>query len=244
MKKSFSSVIATAAVLGCGLLFSMQTASADVVGLLVLDGGLVTVTATNLSWTGTATVQTPTSTLTYGAGNTLVANGTAVTLLGLPGTLPTPISDFMSFGIVNFTLDIAGPGSSNTNCSAAGLLANSGECSAFAGSPIVLSQAGTDVEASLALSGTVSDGIGTVNTWAGAFDETVNAAQIGGSGTLTPLLLQQYFGGPGNANSNFITTSYSGTFSALVTPEPTTIGMTLVGGSLILLAGIRRRRRS
>jgi hypothetical protein len=27
-------------------------------------------------------------------------------------------------------------------------------------------------------------------------------------------------------------------------PEPTTIGMSLLGGSLILLAGIRRRRRS
>jgi len=245
MKKSFSGVIATAAVVGCGLFFSTGTASAEVVGLLVLNGGQVTVNATTLSWVGTA-ITAGSTTLTYGAGIP-VGSPVNVTLLGLPAA--TPLDSFMTFqGIpgLDFTLDVIGPGSGNTDCSAAGLLANSGDCSAFAGSPIVLSQAGTDVEASLALSGTASDGTLPGSTWAGAFDETVNAAQIGLTGTLTPALLQAYFGGPSSPNSNSITTSYSGTFSAVVSavPEPTTIGMSLLGGSLILLAGIRRRRRS
>jgi hypothetical protein len=235
--------LATMAVLSCGLLFS-TVASASVMGSLALDGGGVTVSATNLVWVGFATVNGIATNLTYGAG-TPVTNGTDVTLQNLPGSLPgTPINDFMTFaGIasLDFTLDVVGPGSSNTNCSAAGLLANDGECSAFPGSPLILSQATNGTVVDLGVSGTASDGTSPISMWNGEFSETITT--LGNISDPTPLQIQQYFITNGAPNSNTISSTYSGTFTATIesaVPEPSSLTMMLMGSVLILFAVSRR----
>jgi hypothetical protein len=241
-----TNLLATVGVLCCGLLFSMQEASASVAGSLYLDGGGVTVSPTNLVWNGDATVNSIT-TLPYGLG-ILVPGGTDVVLANLPGSLPTPINDFMTFvGIpsLDFILDVAGPGSSNTNCSAAGLMANSGECSAFAGSPLILTQGTNGTVVSLGVSGTVTDGSSPTSLWSGEFAETITT--LGSITDPTPLQIQQFFGGPSTPNSNTLSSTYSGTFVASIqssVPEPSTLMMMLTGCGLILVALGARRKAS
>jgi hypothetical protein len=242
MKKSLTTGFVLSGVLG---LISMGTASASVVGGLQLNGGSATVTATSLTWNGFAVVNAA-STLTYGASHTLVPTGTDVTLANLPGTLPIPIDDFMTFmGIptLDFVLDLAGPGSSNTDCSVAGLAAHGGQCSAFAGAPITLSQGVNGTVASLGVSGIAKDGTSPDASWFGEFSQTITQL-TGSSGVITPAEIQAFFGGPSSPNSNAITSTFSGTFVANIVPEPSTIGMTLMGGGLILVALARRRRLS
>ena len=45
-------------------------------------------------------------------------------------------------------------------------------------------------------------------------------------------------------NTGFITTSYSGSFTATAVPEPSTIAMTLLGGALVLIGRRRNQSRS
>jgi hypothetical protein len=45
-------------------------------------------------------------------------------------------------------------------------------------------------------------------------------------------------------NTGFITTSYSGSFTASAVPEPSAIAMTLLGGALIVLGRRRKQSRS
>ncbi len=242
MKNCSLRILATIG-LACGLSLSVQTASATVMGSLQLDGGSVTVSDQMLTWNGFATVNSAT-TLTYGAGQT-IPSGDDVTLKNLPGSLPIPIDMFMAFSgipMLDFTLDVAGPGSSNTDCSATGLAANGGECSVFLGSPIVLDQKVGGTVANLAVSGTVSDGTSTAN-WFGEFSETITSLP-GSTGVITPAEIQAFFGGPNNLNSASLTTTFSGTFVATITPEPSTITMSLLGGGLLLVALSFRRRLS
>src|SRR5665213_623366 len=239
MKVNLYKGLSTVGILGCALSFSMATASATVVGSLALDGGSVTVSATNLVWSGFAVVNGIT-TLTYGSG-TLVPGGTDVTLQNLPGSLPTPINNFMAFngiGTLDFTLDIAGPGSSNTDCSATGLANHGGECSAFAGVPLILSQATFGTLVSLGVSGTASDGSSPTSIWSGEFSETLTTLGQGVNAITnpTPLQVQQYFGGPNAPNANTISSTYSGTFTAQVTtPEPSSMAMMLLATGLLLV---------
>jgi len=245
MKKNFFSGFTTLAVLSCALLFSTERASASVSGALDLNGGSVTVSAGSLVWSGFAIVN-GISTLKYDGG-TLVPAGTDVTLKNLPGSLPIPIDMFMSFvGIpsLDFTLDMAGPGSSNTDCSVAGLASHNGDCSAFAGAPIVLSQAANGTLVALGVSGIVTDGTTPISTWSGEFSETVTT--LGNIINPTPLQVQQFFGGPGTPNNNTVSGTYSGTFTVQIanTPEPSTMGMVLMGSGLVLVAALRRRRKA
>lgn len=248
MKTSFSGMdkkyVSLALALACAFFLMTPRAMASVLGSLVIDGGTVTVTNTSLTWSSTPTPPTvdSISTLTYGSSNTLLAGGTDVNLMNLPQALP--LNDFMTFSGVSgldFTLDTVGPGSSNTDCSATGLAAHSGDCSAVAGEVIVLSQQSTGTEASLSVTGTVTDGTGVTSNWIGLFSETI-VSLPGSSGVITPLEIQQYFGGPSSPNGASLAESYSGSFSVSITPEPSTIGMMLLGGGFIL-AGLRRRRK-
>lgn len=247
MRKNVTKGLATLGVLGCGLYFS-GTASAEVIGTFGLNGGTVTVSATSLTWVGTASVVN--SALGYGAGGlTMVPNGDAVTLAPLPGSLPIPVNDFMTFNgtPLDFILDVAGPGSTNTDCSTGGLATHGGQCSAFAGAPLVLSSAiGGGTLVSLNVSGTVTDGSGTTSIWQGLFDETI--IQFNDMGTVindpTPAQIQAYFGGPSSPNGNTINEPYSGTFFAQVTatPEPSSLTMMLMGAGLLATAfGLRRK---
>jgi hypothetical protein len=243
VKKSYFRILTTAG-LACGLMLSIQTASASVEGALLLNGGSVTVSATSLTWNGFAIVNGG-STLTYGSG-TLVPGGTDVTLKDLPGTLPTPIDMFMAFSgipMLDFTLDVAGPGSTNTDCSVAGLASHGGECSAFAGVPIVLTQGVGGTVASLGVFGTASDGTSPDAVWFGEFSQTVTTL-AGSSGVITPLEVQNFFGGPSSPNGATLTTTFSGTFTASIVPEPSTAAMSLLGTSLLLVALVARRKVS
>jgi hypothetical protein len=231
--------LATIGVLGCGLLFSTQRASASVIGSLLLDGGSVTVSAGALTWNGPATVNSFTD-LTYGPGLPLpTGTSSTVDLENLPpGSLPS--ADFMTFTLAPtlfFNLSTIGPGSSNTNCAAP-------PCSVFAGSPIILRQGSEGTVVDLGLSGTATDGTLPVSNWIGEFSETITALP-GFTGVITPLDIQEYFGGPTSPTAAKITSTYSGTFVATLTstvPEPSTLSMALTGAGLMLLAVTRRRK--
>ena len=235
VEKRHGSLILTVAALACAFFFMTPGAMASVIGSLVIDGGTVTVTNTSLSWSSTPTPPTvdAISTLTYGPSSTLLAGGTDVNLMNLPQALP--LNDFMTFSGVSgldFTLDTVGPGSSNTDCSPTGLAANSGDCSSVLGQVIVLSQQSTGTEASLSVTGTVTDGTGVTSYWIGLFSETI-VSLPGVSGVVTPLEIQQYFGGPNSPNGASLPESYSGSFNVSITPEPSTIALTLLGGGLL-----------
>ena len=235
-----------AAAFACSFCLLIPSASASVMGDLKIDGGTVTVGIAGLTWSSTPTPPTVDgiSTLTYGPTNTLLTGGTVVNLMNLPpGSLP--LDAFMTFvGVptVDFILDTIGPGSGNTDCSVGGLAANSGDCSVVTGEPIVLSQQATGTLASLAVTGTVTDGTSPASSWIGLFSETI-VSLPNTTGIITPLEVQQYFGGPSNPNGNTLGESYSGSFAITVTPEPSTLTMMLVGSGLVL-AALRTRRKS
>jgi PEP-CTERM motif-containing protein len=236
-----------AAAFACSFCLLVPLASASVIGDLKINGGTVTVSIASLTWSSTPTAPTVDgiSTLTYGPTNTLLAGGTVVNLANLPpGSLP--LDGFMTFvGVptLDFILDTIGPGSSNTDCTVAGLSANSGDCSVVAGVPIVLSQQGTGTLASLALTGTVTDGSSPASNWIGLFSETI-VSLPNNTGIITPLEVQQYFGGPSNPNGNALSESYSGSFAITITPEPSTLTMMMLGSGLVLAALKTRRKHS
>jgi PEP-CTERM motif-containing protein len=232
--------LATIGAFSCCVFFSTERAAASVTGSLLLDGGSVTVSATSLNWNGPATVN-PFTTLTYDSGTALATGPTStVDLENLPPS-SLPLSDFMTFTLAPtliFDLTTIGPGSSNTNCAAP-------PCSAFPGSPIILSQGSEGTVVDLGLSGIATDGTSPESTWIGEFSETITSLP-GDSGVITPLEVQDYFGGPFTPNSVTITSTYSGTFVATLestVPEPSTLTMALMGAGLMLIA-VNRRKRS
>ena len=145
--------------------------------------------------------------------------------------------DFMSFTLAPtlfFDLSSIGPGSSNTNCAAP-------PCSVFAGSPIILTQGSGGTVVDLGLSGTTDDGTGSHSQWVGEFSTTITSlVGIAMGDIITPLEIQDYF--LNNANAS-ITSTYSGTFVATITPEPSSAALLLCGAGLIGLALVRRSNR-
>ena len=218
------------------------TASAAVMGNLNITSGAggVTVTATTIDWTPTVVandgplVVSTGTTLTYGAGNTPLAIGTTGRLLDLSTSTTLPLAGFMTFtGVptLAFNLGSLGPGVANTNCAS---LAVGQTCSAFTGSPFLLTltqdvfgNLGTSV--ALPAQGTAVDGTGDISQWTGAFTTQL---------TQTPAQVQSIITGGGS-----ITSSHSGSFRANFNPipEPGTWSMILAGGGLMAFA-LRRRR--
>jgi hypothetical protein len=215
-------------------MLSISTASATVVGALLLDGGSVTVGAASLHWNDFATVNN-TSTITYDGGTPVPTGPTStVTLLDLPQGLP--LANFMTFTLVptlHFTLTTIAPGSSNTNCAAP-------PCSVFAGSPIILTQGGGGTVVDLGVSGTATDGTTPLSRWIGEFSATITTLPgIAPGSLITPAEVQAFFATPGAT----IRSTYSGTFVATIIPEPSSITMFLLGGALIAIALARRPNR-
>jgi hypothetical protein len=230
------------ASLSCAFLLTASTAGATVLGQLDIgvNTSTVSVGTSTIDWNGPFTVTNGT-TLTYDTGTALPV-GTTGDLTNLNAmTTVFPLDDFMTFnGIAGlaFNLSSIGPGSADTDCAAATAVGDS--CSAFTGSPFVLTATSTGTEVGLSATGTAVDGSGKVSTWFGAFDETITAL-AGYSGVITPADIQSYFG----ANpTGAITSPYSGTFivSFTSTPEPSTMVMMLLGGGLIALTARRNRR--
>jgi len=145
---------------------------------------------------------------------------------------------FASQPQLHFDLGSIGPGSANTNCAT---VDQAGEtCSPFVGSPFILLYVNaTTTTVILGAQGTATDATGTSN-WAGSFSTNIS--------TMNPLQIQQFFGcvagqGPQACTNQqgTLSSTYSGDFTATIIPEPAT-WLTL-GGSLIALGLVRRRRR-
>jgi hypothetical protein len=228
------------------------SASAGVIGTLFSgSSGLVTVTTTSITW------NTDPGSISAGTWNGEVANGTSLTFQGcasgvlgsagclfngegidinhlaalVNGVTPIPIDGFLLFAAnpaLDFTLTAISPGSANTNCN--GLLTGQ-SCSVFLGSPIILTLLTSNrTSVQLSMLGTATDGSGVTSNWTGGFSATIP--------TMTPAEIEAFF----VANpTGSISASNSGSFFATTVPEP--VSMALIGGGLLALAVIKRRKR-
>jgi hypothetical protein len=249
-----------APILTVCFLLATTAASGGVVGSLVIGTpGTVTVTATTITWNaglgGYDFTVNPTTTLTFDAANTALCSGapcpaaTEGNLANLTsGTLPVP--NFMTFlnnaqptaSDLDFMLTGIGPGSPNTDCSLAAVTSGLETCSITAQSPFILADSASGVSIVLDVNGTATDNTATLSNWMGQFSETITQCVPGvcTSGTPTAAEIQNYFlTNPVAA----ITSSFSGTFTATITPEPSSVLTTMLGGCLILFAVSRRRAR-
>jgi len=238
-KSTFFSV---AAVLIC-CSFLIMPASASVMGTLAIGSGpnTVSVGVTSITWNGQFQVSGTTD-LTYDDPSQSLPIGSDGNLVNLTTSTPLPVNDFMTFTAapdLAFDLMGIGPGSSNTTCTGLALFAS---CSVFAGSPFVLTQESTGTEIDLAAFGTATDNTSDVSAWFGQFSTTITSLK-GFNGVITPADIQSFF----QSNpTGLITSPYSGTFIATFTaiPEPSSLLMSLIGGSLILFAMSRRQSKN
>jgi hypothetical protein len=142
-----------------------------------------------------------------------------------------------------------GPGSSNTNCGTAN--GNGLSCSVFAGSPGVLTYLNGHTVVSLGVFGKASDtgvaGLAGGSTYIGGFSQTFTDILPNGTAP-TPQNIQLYFCPSGTCTAadftsgRSLTSSQSGSFTASAVPEPATISMSLLGGLLVALGSLRRRK--
>jgi hypothetical protein len=235
-----STFFSLAAVLIC-CFFLIIPASASVTGSLALGSGLNTVSVglTSITWNGQFQVSGTTD-LTYDNPSQSLPIGSNGNLVDLTIATVLPLNDFMTFTAapdLAFDLISIGPGSSNTTCAGLALFAS---CSVYAGSPFVLTQESTGTEIDLAAHGTATDNTSDVSDWMGQFSTTITALP-GFTGVITPFDIQSFFS---TDPTGKITSPYSGTFVATFTaiPEPSSLLMSVIGGSLILFAVSRRRQ--
>jgi hypothetical protein len=168
------------------------------------------------------------------AGCLFNGEGVNINHLGpfISGVTALPVDFFLGFGAnpaLDFKLTAVSPGSANTNCF--GLLAGD-SCSVVAGSPIILTLlTGNRTAVAVSFVGTATDGSGQTSYWTGGFSATLP--------TQTPADVEAYF--IANPNGS-IAASNSGSFFATTVPEPGTSA--LIGGALLGLAAVLRRRKS
>jgi hypothetical protein len=108
-----------------------------------------------------------------------------------------------------------------------------------------------DTIVSLGVAGKASDtgvaGLASGSTYIGGFSQTFTDTLPNGMAP-TPLNIQLYFCPTGVCQpSDFtsgksLTSSQSGSFTAFAVPEPATISMSLLGGLLVALGSLRRRK--
>jgi hypothetical protein len=211
------------------------SASASIIGHLSVAncaGGGVTVSFSAIDWSPGS----PVACLQSGIGTNLSSTVTGPLVPPLVGTIndlppASGIFGFMTFGTLMFDLAaVNGFGPPVVpECSVNPAVGNS--CSiVFMGiqSPFILTTTATGTSVTLLAHGTIADPAGgPVSNWNGAFTTQINGQ--------TPMQIRNTVTAPGGS----ISSSFSGEFDVVV-PEPMT--MALIGGGLIALAAIKRRK--
>jgi hypothetical protein len=167
---------------------------------------------------------------------TLIGSSPAGLINDLPATNTPPdggIFGFMRFSPsagLNMYFDLTGVGGFGPGSGVSCSLGNPGvnnSCS-IPGSAFLLTQTDTGTSVTLLAHGTILDsGDGTTGPWSGAFTTQINGQ--------SPLAIYDTISTGGSISSTF-----SGEFDAGV-PEP--VSMVLIGGGLLALAVIKRRKR-
>ena len=260
-------------IISVGNLILVSDASASVINtLLTGSSGTVTASLSSLTFNNdSAAVGGGNSDVA--AGSNLAFAGCASGVLGSPGclvlqegitvnnndlTLTAPsaanANTFLTFAAhPNLVFSIVwppGPGSTNTNCATAN--SNGLSCSVFAGSPAVLTYLNGDTFIGFGVHGKASDtgvgGLATGSTYSGGFSVFFTDNLPNGTAP-TPQNIQLYFCPTGTctagdfSSGKSITSSQSGTFTALSgVPEPATFSMILLGGLLVSAGSLRRKR--
>ena len=220
------------AVLGLGVLalaILPSSASASVIGHLTFancDGGGVTVTMTTVTWLPVASVGTGciaagiTTNVTFDSGSIVPAeHGTINNLAPLSGN-----TGFISFTGVAFDAGLIGPGVGNLACSSVN--APGPSCSVVANSPFILTPGDAGTVITLGVSGLARDASSTNSPWTGIFSTQIDH--------VAPATIQADF----LANGSFTATySFDGNVGI---PEP--VSLALIGGGLVALAGLKRRK--
>jgi hypothetical protein len=226
--------ISVSAVLALAIL--VQPASASVVGHLDFGqcaGDDVRVSLTTIDW------------LPAGTGTGCIAAGAAmsVTFSGAPGAIspadlgtlndltvpPAPGQNvgFITFPGVTFDLATIGPLGPTPVCSAV----VTSNCVIAAGSPFLLTQQGTSTNISLNVAGLANDSTSSNSVWSGFFTtQLANTSIAAISSTL-------------NSGGSILTSfSFNGDVTAGSTGTPEPVSMALIGGGLIALASLKRRK--
>ena len=239
------SVILGLAVLALATL--PPSASASTIGELSVgncSGGGVVVTITTIDWLPASQclqAGIPTN-VTSGLGSIGDTSfGTINDLNSLPVGNTTGFAGFMTFGAIELDLIAVGPGVL-TSCATNPGIGNS--CSIpLPGdgiSPFVLTQDAGGTSVSLSAYGTTFDTTDNVlSYWNGAFTTQLNTSVL--NGDMSPAGIQARIVGHDGIPPGSVTSTYSGTFDITAVPEP--VSMALIGGGLIALAAIKRRKR-
>ena len=220
------------------------SASAATVGELSIgncSGGGVTVTITLIDWLpASQCLQAGTPTLvTSGMAPFTLTNTSFGTINDLASPPPAGFAGFMTFGSINLDLVTLGPGTV-PDCGSNPGLNNS--CSILLPdssiSPFILMQDNGGTAVTLFASGTTLDTSDNIlSHWSGSFTTQLNTGTVGGVfHDYSPAGISSTILGGGS-----ITSTYSGTFDITAVPEP--VSMALIGGGLIALAALKRRKR-
>lgn len=220
----------------------VPTASASVIGHLSVtncQGGGVTVGGAIINWLPSAGSNDGCLQVGIGTNITSLGDGTLTTASsnGIIRNLPAGETGFMSFTTgVNFLFDLTpvtgfGPGIA-TGCASNPTIGASCSVELAPGvfSPFILTYlGGTRTAVTLLAHGTILDlGDGSTSIWNGAFTTQLNS--------LDPATIQTTI-----LSGGIIQSSYSGEFDITAeVPEP--VSLSLLGGGLIALGILRRRR--
>jgi hypothetical protein len=247
------------------LFFAAGTASASPVTGTINESGIATITATSLTFCSSGTEVNGQCPGTPGSTSWVTPSSATGSFCLTPSascTGPTGVFDYQNDTVSMTNLN-------TTNAPVGTVLPGNGisfvTFNPTAGLPVPAIQLFlTELFAGAGDAANCSTGVGEctppgfsvtlVNTGANTSSATIAAMGLAESetGDFSPMsiILTAQFGEDYQdllatfGTVGFVTASYSGTFTAVATPEPSSVAMTLVGGALILVALSRRRKQS